>query len=149
MPRQVDRCRPHNRCARNWCGADAGDKGCYFCIHGVSDADRAGVTSDTDVADIDIVMSRGEIGTGIRAQGDIVAAGSVKKKRTPTNGRVVVAGGVAKERLSANGRVEAADGVELERTITVGRVVDAGSVIGERIRASGTIEKPAGVAKER
>ncbi len=133
----------HNRCARNWCGADAGDKGCYICIHGVSDADRAGVTSDTDVADIDIVMSRGEIGAGIRAQGDIVAAGSVKKKRTPTNGRVVVAGGVAKERLSANGRVEAADGVELERSSTVSRVADSGGIASERINANGA--KPVAV----
>ena len=56
-------------------------------------------------ADIDIVIARGEVATGVKAQRDVVAAGGVAKERVNTVGRVVVAGGVANRARKTDGRV--------------------------------------------
>ena len=115
-----------------------------------ADADGVGLARNTSVADIDIVIARGEIATGLKAQGDVVAAGGVANERMLTDGRVVVAGGVVNERIehrwpccvpvvllksacTTGGRVALPVVLFVERTHTVGRVVAAGGVVIERI----------------
>src|SRR5947209_1036346 len=55
---------------------DAGDKGARVSPFGAN-ADAPGLASYTSIADIDIVIARGEIHTGINAQGDVAFAGCV------------------------------------------------------------------------
>lgn len=59
-----------------------------------ADADGVRLASDAGVADIDVVIARGEIYTGLIPQSDVVAAGGVEIERGVTAGRVFVAGGV-------------------------------------------------------
>ena len=77
------------------------------------------LASNTCVADIDIVIARGEIATGGIAQCDVVAAG-----------------GVAIERKTAIRRVVAAGLVIIERFITIGRVFVAGYTSGEQSQSA-------------
>ena len=57
-----------------------------------ADADGVGLARNTMVADVDIVTACGEIYTGLKAQGDVAAAGCVVKERLNTSGRVGAAG---------------------------------------------------------
>jgi len=79
----------------NCCATNPHDEGA--CLR-IADADGAVVAGEPAVADIDIAIARGEIKTGISAQGDVAAAGCVVGERSVTVGRVAVAGGVAKKR---------------------------------------------------
>src|SRR4029453_16427791 len=89
-----------------------------------SDADTNGarLASAASVADVDIVTARGEVFSGVKAQGDIVVAGPSEVKRSATHGRIVVAGGVRCERDLSDGRVLVPGAIVEKRTPTVGRV---------------------------
>src|SRR5438046_10755024 len=80
------------------------------------------VYSNTLVADINIVIARGEIGTGENAQGDVATAAFVVLESVATDRRVTAAGGVAQERTITGGRIETASFIELERTGANSRV---------------------------
>ena len=67
------------------------------CILNVADADRVGVASDTEVANIDIRVTIRNCEPRKSAQGDIVAAC-----------------GIVQERLEPDGGVAAADTIEIE-----------------------------------
>src|SRR5205807_8217727 len=91
------------------------------------------------VADVDVVIARGEICACVNAQGSVVAAAVVVKERTLTVGRVVAAGEVHIERSLTVGRVSVAGEVGNERTLTVGRVSVAGGVATERKKTTGGV----------
>ena len=102
MPGGVD----HYRCAGDTDSIDAGD----ICVRLSScraNANGVGLSPNTFVADIDIVIARGEIQTGAKAQGDITVT-CVAIERQITVGGVVVAGDVEIERVSTVGRVAVA-----------------------------------------
>jgi hypothetical protein len=67
---------------------DTGDKGFRLAA---ADANRIRLTSDTRVADVDIVTTRGEISTGAIAQCNVIVAASFVYECTSTDGRVVAA----------------------------------------------------------
>ena len=46
-----------------------------------ADANGVGLASNTTIADVDIVIARGEIVAGCNAQCDVVAAGGVVQER--------------------------------------------------------------------
>src|SRR5438046_1810894 len=114
----------------------------------VADTDGVGLASNALVADVDVVVARGEIQAGAIAQGDITAA-SVIKKRTVAIGHVVAAGSVAIKCLSAVGHVAAAGCVASERLPTSGRVRAAGCATKERRITSGRVPDAGGEAEER
>jgi hypothetical protein len=77
-----------------------GDERCgLICL--VADANGVGLGRNTQVADIDIVIARGEISTGSWAQGDVAAARCIAEKRFETLGRVVAR--IASVRCRRNG----------------------------------------------
>ena len=84
----------YNNCYTCWNGraTNAGDKGVLM----GSVSCRCGWfwshLATPIVADVDIVIARGEITTGVEAQSDVDAAGCVLQERRMTNGRVIVAG---------------------------------------------------------
>ena len=141
-----------NGCARNCCPIDARNKGSCLCS-ALADSNRIGFTSDTSVANIDIVTTRGEIFTCGNTQRDVAATARVINERVNPVGSVVVTGCVVAERTIASarvvpavaanerkipdGRVAPAGRVAKERCLTVGRVLNAGCVAKERIIASG------------
>ena len=92
-----------------------------------ADANGIGLGRNTCVADVDIVIARGEIVPRARTQCDIARAGGVVKERINTVGRVVAAGCVAKERTNTGGCVGDAGDVVNERVLTQERV-DVGGV---------------------
>src|SRR5207247_9370250 len=100
---------------------DAGDKGRGLCSIR-ADADRADFGSNTFVADINIIIARGERVTSCKAQCNVVEAG-----------------GVATERFSTDGRVDAAGCVCNECEPTDSRVVAPHSVKDKRIGSNGSI----------
>jgi hypothetical protein len=79
------------------CPTDAGDKSAVVRAL-FADTDFVGLARHSSVADINIVIARGEIPTGLKAQGDIAPAGCVIE-RLSTVGCVEAAGLVVKERL--------------------------------------------------
>jgi hypothetical protein len=66
-----------------------------------ADVNALGLLNKTRVADVDIVIARGEISSGLKAQCEVGAAGVVQE-RTSTDGRVFFAGGVARERATTD-----------------------------------------------
>ena len=135
--------RACDRCVR-----DARDKGGRL-DSTCADANGAGLTGDTLVPYIDIVVARGEITTGEIAQRNVAIAGCVDIERTNTAGRVPAAGCIVVERGNADGRVKIAGGVEKERKSTVGGVLGACCVATERSKAAGRVIHANGVARER
>jgi hypothetical protein len=99
----------------------------------------------TRTPDTDHVISRGNGGASINAQGDIQLTGGVVLEGTKTVCRVEVTN-VDKERRRTSGRVGTARGVAKERVKTVGRVADAHGVAKERGRSIGSVILPDGVA---
>jgi hypothetical protein len=79
---------------RNGCPRDAGDK-CGPVSLSRTDANGSRLTRNSRVADVDIVIARGEINAGFGAYRDVIAAGCVALKRPITVGRVIEAGCVA------------------------------------------------------
>ena len=119
----------------------------------------------TIVADIDIVTTRGEMESGIIAQGDISPAGCVAKERRITVSHVEAAFCVAKEcersvsrvgpacvvkykRVSSNGRVFGAGRVEQKRRGTDCRIGIC-VVEGQHSTANSGVEAAGGIQKER
>jgi hypothetical protein len=102
-----------------------GDEG--FClIRLISDPDGVGFVSNTlAVADVDIVIARGEKEARARTHCDIMVADGVLKERAVTDGRIVVSRGVLIERVITDGRVVGASGVVTERLKTDGRIAGA------------------------
>ena len=99
-----------NRCAANRCPINAGHK--RFRLGSLcANADGVGLGRNTSVADIDIVIARGEVDSGVNAKGDVVVAGGVGNERKSTISRVFDAGGVEIERVNTVGRVPKAGGV--------------------------------------
>src|SRR6266513_1787981 len=137
----------NNASTCNWASTDACDK-CAVLVSLLPNANRLSLPGNPLVADIDIVIARGEIYTGSHAQSDIAAAGGVKQ-RLKTVGRVPVAGCVVFERFNTVGRVEAALCVARERLKTVGRVVAALCVAAERVNTVGRVEAALRVVVER
>ena len=82
-------------------------------------------------ADNDVVTARGEIRTGLKAQGDVAPAGCLI------------------ERLNTSSRVGVAGCIEVKRLITVGRVAEAGSVVIQRLKTHCRVEKGSCVVIER
>ena len=74
-----------------------------------ADADGVGLASNALVTAIEIIIARGEVGTGSVAKCDVVAAGCVANERIMTGGCVVVAFCVANERFNTGGRVVVAN----------------------------------------
>jgi len=56
-----------------------------------TDADLGRLTRDTSVADIDIVVARGESSAGSNPQPNVVAASGVAKERINSSSRVAAA----------------------------------------------------------
>jgi hypothetical protein len=67
------------------------------------------------VADVDIVIARGEISAGPKAQCDVPAAACAGIERSLTSSRVEATGFVAKECRTASGGVPETDRVAVER----------------------------------
>ena len=126
---------------------DSRDKGGRLSFF-LADADGVGLGRNTNIADVDVIIARGEISTGSCAQGDIEAAGVVKE-RLQTVGRVEAAGCVFIERKSTVGRIALADSVTKERKSTVGRVVSAVCVALERRATVGGVDDASCVVLER
>src|SRR5436853_1228242 len=85
-----------NGCACNCCPIDARNKGFCLCS-ALADANGVGFTSDTSVANIDIVTTRGEIFTCGNTQRDVAATARVINERVNPVGSVVVTGCVVAE----------------------------------------------------
>ena len=103
----------------------------------------------TPVADVDVVIARGEIFTGFVTQGDVIAAGCVATERIKTGGRVTVGGCIAFERLITGGRVFAPVVFPLSAPAPSADVAGAGSVKGERPSTRSRFGVGGCVAKER
>src|SRR5215216_3852345 len=99
-------------------------------VYLVADADRASLGSNTNVADIDIVIARGERGTGIKAQPDVVAAAGVVK-RVLADGRIGEAVGVVKESLKPARGIIVASRVRRKRACSRGGIVAACGIVEE------------------
>ena len=112
-----------------------------------ADANGIGLGRNTCVADVDIVIARGEIAPA-PVPNAILPAPGVLLERTNTGGRVEVAGGVVKERITTGGRVEVAGDVVKKRLPTGGRVEVAERVAKERINTGGRVVAADGVTKE-
>src|SRR5204863_474465 len=128
----------HYRCAGDCHPANAGD----ICVRLRScRADAYGVrlTSNPCVADVDVVIARGEPETSSVAQCGVVAAGSVVIERTRTIGRVVITSCIVVERKKTTSRVVIAGYVVSERNVAIGRVAAAICVACERICTIGCV----------
>ena len=90
-----------------------------------TDADGLGLARRPSGVDIDIVIARSEIETGVSAHCDVAAARCIVKKRTVTDGRV-----------------EEPSPVEIECTNTVSRVASASRIAKERINTVSRIIMP-------
>jgi len=119
-----------------------------------TNADRIGLASNTDIADIDVVTARREFRTGKSAYRSIKATGRIPKQRRrserqvanpggivtqrgQTICRIIAAGAVAKECVNAVRRIVApgvAGKAARERVVTDRRVVAAGSVGKKRLK---------------
>jgi hypothetical protein len=54
----------------------------------VANADHARFSSNTIIADIDVIVASGKKGSGTRSQGRVIAAAGVALECVPTNGGV-------------------------------------------------------------
>jgi hypothetical protein len=90
--------------AHNRCSIDAGDK-CLCLSSCPADSDRIGFGANTCVADIDVVIARGEIDAGVKAYCDVVIAVVVKESVVAAGG-VVGSGCVDIKHPVPDGRVE-------------------------------------------
>jgi hypothetical protein len=72
----------------------------------VADANGTGFTCNSPVANVNIIITSGKIGSGSTAHCNVVAARCVVIERLNANGGVTFASVVQSERLPANSRVE-------------------------------------------
>jgi hypothetical protein len=85
------------------------------CRLSAADADGVGLTGDTAVSNVDVVIACSEIVACITAQCGVSTAGCVVIERRLAIGRVIGAGCVLTERIKTGGRVVVASGAGLER----------------------------------
>src|SRR4029077_7608343 len=130
---QLTRAINKNRRASDWLPKYAGDKSGRV-NSGRADADCAGLARDSRVANIDVVISCGEIGTGESAQCDVVPASCEIKTGPKTHCNVVPAGCVTSEAKRTVCRVLVAGCVAYQSRTSVGRVAIAGCVVKERLK---------------
>jgi hypothetical protein len=91
----------HHRYGVCVCGcdsADTSDKGFWRCKPRLTDANGISLTSFSEGADINVIVSRTEITARAAANADVVIAGT-KIERPITDGCVVVSGAVAEQRF--------------------------------------------------
>ena len=94
----------HRRASAQSCPVDASNEGsCLGSLRAY--ADGVGFVLESLVANIYIVIARGEIHASASANGDVVIAGGVGRERINTIGCVVEALGVGVERNKPSGRV--------------------------------------------
>src|SRR5215471_7973859 len=105
------------RIASHCCSSNTCDVGGSLCSRR-ADANGVGFVSNTRVANIDITIACGEVGTGASAQRNIVAAGCVGTQRKSAHGCVLAAGCIVTKRTSAGGCVGAAGCVAHKRPST-------------------------------
>jgi hypothetical protein len=127
---------------------NAGDKGGLLSSW-CAEADGVSLGRNTFIANIDIVVTRGEVCTRVTAQPDVIAASCVKKERVIAQSNVIAASCVKSEREAAVGRVEEAGGVECERAITDGCVLVSRGVLIEGSKTIGSVVEATAVALER
>jgi hypothetical protein len=140
----------YRRAVGNSCAENAHDIGGGLCSLG-SDANCIRFGRNTDIADVDVIIARGEVGTSLKAQccigaAGVAAAGRVVQQRKNTGGRVGVAGGVAVERTDTGGCIRLAACVVVERLTASGGVVVAVGIAVERLKTDRRIVIPANIA---
>src|SRR5262249_1859313 len=124
---------------------DAGDEGAGLDTtqpHGGRFAGHGGVPH------IDVLVPALQMGAGIKPQGEVAAARTVRE-RLIAQGGVGGPAAVTQERLDAAGGVGDACGVVTERVVAGGGIGDAGGVVRERVVAAGGVEGAGVVAQER
>ena len=138
----------YDNCYTCWysCPTNASDKG--GTLHG-ADPDSLRLASYTRVADIDIIVARGEIAACAKSQCDVKLANCIARERTVTHGRVLGAGSVLTERPHTVRYVEVTGCVEKERRSSRSRVVATSCVEGERIPTGGRVSPALCVVLER
>src|SRR5438874_495219 len=114
-----------------------------------TDADGLGLARRPSGVDIDIVIARSEIETGVSAHCDVAAARCIVKKRTVTDGRVEEPSPVKIECTNTASRVAPASRIAKERINAVGRIIIAGYVVFERFKTRRRVGAAGCVAKER
>ena len=114
-----------------------------------TDADGLGLARRPSGVDIDIVIARSEIETGVSAHCDVAAARCIVKKRTVTDGRVEEPSPVEIECTNTASRVAPASRIAKERINAVGRIIIAGYVVFERFKTRGRVAAAGGVVHER
>src|SRR5262249_6321029 len=102
-----------------------------------------------DSTDAINVISCGNVNTGARAQGDVVAAAGVVSERMITDGGVGDASCATNQCLKPTGGVDATSGVVLKRPLSGGRVSDADGVVMKRKIAHRRVVSPSSVGAER
>ena len=138
----------NNGRARNGRAADACDKsGILRSL--LADTDCLVLASHTSVADLNVLIARGELSARIIAQSDVGVAACIVTERVLTGGRVGAAGCVANERVNTGGRIVVPGTVELQRRHAGGSIVVAGRIEVKRRRAGGCVGGAGGVAIER
>src|SRR6266478_6396283 len=126
----------HDQAVYNVCLINTGEI-CVCFVPLRADADCVSLGRNTNVADINILIARGEICTGKIAQGDVAGASCVIHKRIIAAGRVAVTGCVGEERKITKCRVVRPGCVGEERETTGSRVPDGGGVGKERVMTVG------------
>ena len=105
-----------------------------------ADSHRIGLSCHANVADINIVTARGEVGAGLIPQRNIERADCIAVERLNTGGRIVDAGSVLCERFKTTSRVVEAGCVAKQRRRTVDRITAARCITLQRIKT----EQPEG-----
>src|SRR5207237_9987723 len=100
--------------ACNHVPANSGNKGSCLCSV-CADTHSAGFITNTFVADINIIIARGEEVTGGKPQCNVVESGGVVTERKSTDGRVDAAGCVFEGREKTDGRVVGAAVIKKKR----------------------------------
>src|SRR5207249_1411898 len=152
----------HSHAARYRLVVDAGNEGAARTF---ANADFTRLARYSLSADVDVVISGGEIKPCLIAQSDVVCAGRVFERRRADR-RVVIADCIAEERVIAHGSVVAACGVvikskstvgrvahptriEIKGAKTAGRIAETGLVRVERLRTRGRVLAAGRVVRER
>src|SRR2546423_6550300 len=138
----------YDNCYTGWhrCSTNARDKD--GTLHGAY-PDSPPLASHTRVADIDVIVARGQIGTCPISQCDVKTAGYIVAERLITHGGVLVAGLVPTKRPHTVGHIEVTSSVENKRLSSRSRVVAPRCVDQERIPTGGRVAVAACVVPKR
>src|SRR5204863_9968481 len=101
--------RVHHYCcsAANRRPTHTGDKGTVLCSLDAN-AYFPGLARNPGVANLDIVIARGQVIAGLNTKSNVIATGCVVKKRKKAASHVVVAGCVEMHRFTTSGCVSGA-----------------------------------------